>query len=121
MIYGRNYIKNGTGNVSGQVIGKVSEKKHPIINKTYNNGNLEFARILDEQISKESGLKFSKHAELRLQTRNICLSGGQIDRINQAVTKAEGKGVKDSLIIMDNIALVVSVRNKTVVTIADKN
>lgn len=65
---------------------------------------------------KLEGLKFSKHAELRLQSRNINLTQVQKDKINAAVTKAGEKGVKDSLVIMDNLAFVVNVRSKTVIT-----
>lgn len=121
MIYGRNFINNNVAKIPGQAIEKVQGRKDPVVNGTTNNQNSGFGKILNEQINKNSGLKFSKHAEFRLHTRNINLSGLQIDRINQAVTKAEGKGVKDSLILMDDIALVVSVKNKTVVTVANKN
>jgi len=125
MIYRKNYLNNNISQFSGQVNRKIVEK-NSILN-TGNSGNisnnerLNFSDILNEQLSKQSELKFSKHAEMRLRSRNINLSGTQLERINQAVTKAEGKGVKDSLIIVDDIALVVSVKNKTVVTVNDKN
>lgn len=80
-----------------------------------------FGDILQEKINNGSELKFSKHAESRLQTRNIQLSQTQKDKISQAVSKAEGKGVKDSLVLMDNLAFVVNVKNKTVVTAVSSN
>lgn len=80
-----------------------------------------FGKILDDKISQKSELKFSKHAELRLQSRNIQLSDIQKDKINQAVDRANEKGVKDSLVIMDNLAFVVSVKNRTVITAVNNN
>lgn len=80
-----------------------------------------FDSILQEKLNVSEGLKFSKHAELRLQARNINLTQAQKERMNQAVAKAESKGVKDSLVLMDNMAFVVNVRNKTVITAANSN
>ena len=76
----------------------------------------DFGKILQDKIGSGSELKFSKHAESRLQTRNIQLSQSQKEKISQAVNKAEQKGVKDSLVLMDNLAFVVNVKNKTVIT-----
>lgn len=81
--------------------------------------NTPFDKILEEKIEKQ-GLKFSKHAELRLQSRNINLSPVQVDRIAEGINKAGSKGVKESLVLMDDMAFVVSVRNRTVVTAANK-
>lgn len=75
-----------------------------------------FDKLLQEKIQEYSEVKFSKHAELRLQSRNINLTQMQKEKINQAVKKAEAKGVKDSLVIMDNLAFVVNVKSKTVIT-----
>ena len=51
-----------------------------------------------------------------MQTRNIQLTQTQKDKISQAVNKAEEKGVKDSLVLMDNVAFVVNVKSRTVIT-----
>lgn len=75
-----------------------------------------FGEILQESIDRSSTLKFSKHAEQRLSSRNINLSQTQKDRINLALKKAEEKGVKDSLVLIENMAFVVNVRSKTVIT-----
>lgn len=81
-------------------------------------GETNFGTILKDKIHEQSGLKFSKHAEARLQARRISLNSNQMERIKDGVNKAEEKGVKDSLILMDNVALVVNVKSKTVVTAA---
>ncbi|RMF47288.1 MAG: hypothetical protein D6751_03110 [Deltaproteobacteria bacterium] len=65
-------------------------------------------------------LKFSRHASERMQQRGLRLDPGQTTRLEQAMTRLEDKGGKDSLVLLDNLALVVSVDNSTVVTIADR-
>ncbi len=71
----------------------------------------------DEIFSKEiSKVKLSKHAQQRLESRDISLSENEMDRINTAVQQAEAKGSKDSLVMMDNTAFVVNIPNRTVIT-----
>ena len=76
-----------------------------------------FAEILEQKkTAGSSELKFSKHASERLISRNIDLSESQKERLNHAVRAAEAKGIKESLVMMDNLAFVINVRNNTVVT-----
>ncbi|HBG22000.1 MAG TPA: flagellar protein [Peptococcaceae bacterium] len=65
-------------------------------------------------------VKFSGHAQDMVSRRQIDLSPGHIQRINDAVNKAEEKGARDSLVLIDGIALVVSVKNRTVITAVDQ-
>jgi len=62
------------------------------------------------------GVQFSKHANTRLSDRNIQLDQSQMQRLEQGVQKAQVKGIRDSLVLIDNIALVVNIKNKMVVT-----
>ncbi len=78
-----------------------------------------FGTVLKEKLQAQDRIRFSKHAEHRLHMRNINLNTSQIERIGTGINKAEEKGVKDSLILMDNLALVVNIRNRTVVTAAN--
>jgi len=64
-------------------------------------------------------LKFSKHATGRLNDRGIELSDSQMERLNNGVRKAGQKGIKDSLVIVDQLAFIVNVPNNTVVTAMD--
>lgn len=64
-------------------------------------------------------LKFSAHAQARMKLRNINLSPEDIARLNQVVDKAQAKGAKESLILMNDLALVVSIKNRTVITAVD--
>ena len=61
-------------------------------------------------------LKFSKHAAMRLSDRNISLSDEQNERLQNGVYKANEKGIRESLVLMDSLAFIVNVPNKTVVT-----
>ena len=72
-----------------------------------------FAEILEK---KTSEVKFSKHANERLQSRNIDLSKSQKERLNYAVKVAQEKGIKESLVMLDNLAFIVNIKNNTVVT-----
>jgi flagellar operon protein len=61
-------------------------------------------------------LQFSRHALARVQRRGIELDRGTLGRLAQGVERAAGKGSRDSLILVDGTAFVVSVNNRTVVT-----
>ena len=91
----------------------------------------EFDRVFDQVMNKNAGkpdlsqarepLKFSAHATQRLQDRKIVLDSVLMSKINDAVDKAAAKGVEDTLVLTDNAALIVSVKNKTVITAMDKS
>lgn len=68
----------------------------------------------EEVLSKE--LNISKHAEKRLEARDIQLSNVQKSQISNALNRLEQKGARDSLVLMDELALVVNVPSKTVIT-----
>lgn len=74
----------------------------------------DFASLLQDQ------LKLSGHAQTRLQSRNIDLDASAWNRVLQGVQKAAEKGAKESLVMVDNVALVVSVKNRTVITAVDQ-
>ena len=85
-------------------------------NRTENNRTEEkdFGEVL-------SSLKFSKHAAYRLHDRNIELSDSQIDRLNAGMQKANEKGINESLVLMDQMAFIVNVKNSTVITALNEN
>jgi flagellar operon protein len=84
-------------------------------------GNASFQNILNKQLEKSEELTFSKHATDRLATRDIVLSEQQLERLNQGVESAREKGIKESLMVMDNISLIVNVENATVITALDSS
>ncbi len=86
-----------------------------------NDRNLSFRQILEQKSAEETaeGLKFSKHALGRLNDRNIELSRGQLERLNDGAKKAGQKGIRESLVIVDQLAFIVNVPSRTVVTAMD--
>jgi flagellar operon protein len=76
-----------------------------------------FQKVLEQE---QKTIKFSKHAIDRLQDRNIKLNETQMDKLYEAVDKAEKKGARESLVLFkEDLALVVSVKNRTVITAID--
>lgn len=73
-----------------------------------------FREILDQNV-----LKFSHHAETRLKQRGIHLQQDQLAKLELAIEKAAAKGAKDSLMLMNDMAFIVNVTNRTVVTALD--
>lgn len=83
--------------------------------------DISFADILKEKQYEVSELRFSKHAAMRLENRNISLSDEQNVRLQEGVLRAGEKGIKESLVVVDSLAFIVNVPNKTVVTAIDQN
>jgi flagellar operon protein len=77
-----------------------------------------FADALNQK-AREQELRFSNHAQKRLQSREISLTDDGIARLTQAVEKVEKRGGKESLVLMDDLAFIVNVRQRLVVTALD--
>lgn len=93
----------------------------PRTQQQVNNTGNSFSEILNKQIDTDKELKFSKHAMERLSNRQINISPEKMEKLNSAVEKADLKGSKESLILMDDLAFVVSIKNRTVITAVDGN
>lgn len=81
-----------------------------------------FQQYLAESLhapSKSKPLSMSQHAVNRLKERGITLDAWQLERLETAVNKAASKGAKESLILMDNVAYVVSIVNRKIITAVD--
>jgi flagellar operon protein len=74
-----------------------------------------FAEVLENQ-QRGMEVRLSAHAQERLNQQNITISPQDISRINEAARKAEMKGSRESLILLRDLALVVNIRNRTVIT-----
>lgn len=92
-------------------------RNHASKNRDSKSSDVSFEDVLNttKNNSTES-LKFSKHANERLATRNINLSAKQIERLENGTTKAREKGIQESLVMVDDMAFIVNVKNNTVVT-----
>lgn len=97
--------------------GQLLKNKSTSVNQVPESSNISFQDILEKQQTLDSeALKFSKHANDRLASRNIDLSDEQLERLETGAKKAQEKGINESLVMVDNIAFIVNIKNKTVVT-----
>ncbi len=80
-----------------------------------------FSDVLSGELGRSEGVRFSAHAQQRLDSRDIRLTPDDQARISRAVDQAAAKGARESLLLMDGIALVVSVPNRTVITALGTN
>lgn len=71
--------------------------------------------------SPSESIRFSNHAIERMQSRGIVFSPERLGKIESAVERAAGKGAQETLILTDDSAMIVSVKNNTVVTVMDRN
>lgn len=95
----------------------VQQQKKATTAASFRQQGRSFEEILEQtRAAATEELKFSKHANERLVSRNIDLSTEQKERLCQAVKSAEAKGIKESLVMMDNLAFIVNVKNSTVIT-----
>lgn len=108
-------------------VGKTAPISTPNKNDTVENldpTRSEFAQALKRKINEknqvnfeQSGVEFSKHAIERLSDRNIDLARSDLlERLNKGVELAAQKGSCDTLVLVDQTAFVVSVRNNKVIT-----
>lgn len=97
--------------------------KQKSINYPKKSSDISFEEILRQKqgIANTPELKFSKHAAMRLQNRNINLTDEQNIRLESGVQRASEKGINESLVIVDSLAFIVNVPNKTVVTAIDQS
>jgi flagellar operon protein len=68
-----------------------------------------------------ASVSFSKHAVQRLERRGLAVDGSTMGRLTDGVDRAAGKGARDAVVLVDDTAFVVSVRNRTVITAVAKD
>jgi flagellar operon protein len=78
-----------------------------------------FQDLLNQQMDRQ--LSFSRHAVQRTEQRNIQLTSGDLERLENACDKAEKKGIKEALVVMNDAAFIVNAASRTVITALDKN
>jgi flagellar operon protein len=101
---------------------QVPSTRTPAQPKTAKTGGNDtpFARVLDEKLPSQR-VSFSLHAQERLKSRGINLSQADMEKLEGAIENVASKGGKDSLVLLGDAALVVSVKNRTVVTAMDRD
>lgn len=86
-------------------------------------GSSEFKELLEQQSAGRplhGGIDISSHAAKRLQERQINFDGSEYLKVKEAMGKLKAKGGKDSLVVTDQAAYIVDVKNNKVVTAVDK-
>ncbi len=75
---------------------------------------MSFGEILHKQQSQGTqaaeAVRFSKHAANRLSDRKIELTDEQLERLNDGTKKAGQKGIRDSLVLVDQLAFIVNTK-----------
>lgn len=105
-------VKSDFDRVFDQTLTKPSESAKAPIDAT-------LRRDLDLDQVKQP-LKFSAHASQRLQERRINIDAQTMSKVSDAIDKAEAKGIEDTLVLTSDAALIVNVKNRTVITAMDK-
>ena len=75
-----------------------------------------FADILSQTKQR---VNFSNHALQRLESRQLNFNAQDMQKLNDTVDRMAQKGARESLIYLNDMALVVSVTNRTVITAMD--
>ncbi len=102
--------------------GSIGRKSNKTIQRqgTKEKDTKDFSQILNEKLREEVGIKFSSHAMERIKKRNIVITQKDMKNIEDALKEAERKGAREALFVGDRFSLIVSVKNKTVITAIDE-
>lgn len=84
-------------------------------------GNDSFKQTLAKELSTNRPVSISKHASERLYSRGIEFGEQRMQQVSDALDKSEAKGSKETLILFDDMAMVASVKNRTVITAFDRD
>ncbi len=77
----------------------------------------QFTSILESELGKTTkNVQFSAHAKQRLSDRGIALQKEELESLTTAVDQVAAKGARESLVLLDRVALVVNVPNRKVIT-----
>jgi flagellar operon protein len=97
--------------------GATTPKQVGTASRPTTSGGPRFDEVLSQRLARPAEVKFSAHALRRLDSRGIRITPGERRLIEDGVRLAAEKGARESLLVTDRFALVVSVRNRTVITV----
>lgn len=83
-------------------------------------GDNAFGKLLQSKLAGAEGIKLSGHAADRIRQRGLNVSEADLTKLSEAVTKADAKGAKDTLFLMEDNAFLVNIKNRVVVTVLDQ-
>lgn len=131
-----NMINNNINSIE-RMAETISKRKKQDVNATYNGPSfteiLSRQKSIDELVADRKDntaavqtaytqhVRFSKHADARLMQRDIRLTDEQMTRLEEGTKKASDKGIKESLVLVDDLAFIVNTDKKMVITAIDQN
>ncbi len=127
-----NMINNNINSIE-RMAEVISKRKKQDVNASYDGPSfteiLSRQKSIDELVSERTDVKasgtgqirFTKHADARLSQRDIRLTDEQMTRLEEGTKKASDKGIKESLVLVDDLAFIVNTDKKMVITAIDQN
>ena len=127
-----NMINNNINSIE-RMAEVISKRKKQDVNASYDAPSfteiLSRQKSIDEIVSDRTDVKkavteqirFTKHADARLAQRDIRLTDEQMTRLEEGTKKASDKGIKESLVLVDDLAFIVNTDKKMVITAIDQN
>lgn len=100
----------------GVFIGPQPASLRPAAQPANRPGSNAGAAFQDALQQASQGIQFSRHAQKRVDNRDLNLDPSRLDRLNTAIDKAAQKGSRNSVVMLDGLAVVVDVNQRTVVT-----
>ena len=79
-----------------------------------------FKQVFHHALHTDEPLRISKHAQIRLEQREIEINHAKWQRIEEKVNEAKKMGVNESLVLLEDAALIVSAKTNTVITAMDR-
>lgn len=127
-----NMINNNINSIE-RMAEVISKRKKQDVNASYDGPSfteiLSRQKSIDEIVSDRTDVKkavteqirFTKHADARLTQRDIRLTDEQMTRLEEGTKKASDKGIRESLVLVDDLAFIVNTDKKMVITAIDQN
>lgn len=84
-------------------------------------GRSSFKEMFSQELARTRNIAFSRHAHERMHSRGLELSDEKLNSLAGAIDKADAKGSRETLVLSDDAAFVVSVPNRTVITVFDRD
>lgn len=107
-------ISNINSNIDSKKLHNNSNGKLPLENKVS-----DFKEVFKDKLQNQ--VVFSKHANSRIEERDINVSDKMTIKLNEGVIQAKEKGIKNALIVVDTTAFIVNTSNNKVVTVVNNN
>ncbi|MFH1688289.1 MAG: TIGR02530 family flagellar biosynthesis protein [bacterium] len=79
-----------------------------------------FKQMFSAELAQSKNITITKHAHDRLHSRGLELTDQRLDDLSGAIDRAQSKGSKETLVLTDDAAFVVSVENRAVITVFDR-